>query len=267
MKIGYIISVVKETILAKITTLILAKNEEQHIVDCIKTVQFTDEVLVIDDYSTDRTKELAESMGARVIQHAMNGDWGQQQTFAIQHASHEWVLFLDADERISEPLAKEIREAVEKNEQKAYLIRRENLFHHYRATHGTLRPDYVDRLFPAKDSYVEGYVHPKIVTPYPNEKLKHIMYHYTYSTWDQQLNKLNNYTRLAALKYKDSGKKCNFFFDIMLRPLWAFFKVYILNKGFLDGKMGWILATNHYFYTMNKYVKLYFFYRDPDGRL
>ena len=93
------------------------------------------------------------------------------------------------------------------------------------------------------------------------------MYHYTYDTWDQQLNKLNNYTRLAALKYKDKGKKCNFLLDIMLRPLWAFLKVYIINKGFLDGKMGWILATNHYFYTMNKYVKLYFLYRDPDGRL
>ena len=257
----------EESILAKITTLILAKNEERNIVDCIKTVQFTDEILVIDDFSTDRTKSLAESMGARVIQHAMNGDWGGQQTFAIQNAQCEWVLFLDADERISESLAKEIREVVEKNEQKAYWIRRENQFRYYRATHGTLRPDYVDRLFPAKDSYVEGYVHPKIVTPYPNEKLKNIMYHYTYDTWDQQLNKLNNYTRLAALKYKANGKKCNFLLDIMLRPLWAFFKVYIINKGFLDGKMGWILATNHYFYTMNKYIKLYFLYRNPDGRL
>lgn len=65
----------EESILAKITTLILAKNEERNIVDCIKTVQFTDEILVIDDFSTDRTKSLAESMGARVIQHAMNGDW------------------------------------------------------------------------------------------------------------------------------------------------------------------------------------------------
>ena len=257
----------EESILAKITTLILAKNEERNIVDCIKTVQFTDEILVIDDFSTDCSKSLAESMGGRVIQHAMNGDWGGQQTFAIQNAKCEWVLFLDADERISESLAKEIREVVENNEQKSYWIRRENQFRHYRATHGTLRPDYVDRLFPAKDSYVEGYVHPKIVTPYPNEKLKNIMYHYTYDTWDQQLNKLNNNTRFAALKYKDKGKKCNFLLDIMLRPLWAFLKVYIINKGFLDGKMGWILATNHYFYTMNKYVKLYFLYRDPDGRL
>ena len=99
----------EESILAKITTLILAKNEERNIVDCIKTVQFTDEILVIDDFSTDCTKSLAESMGARVIQHAMNGDWGGQQTFAIQNAKCEWVLFLDADERISESLAKEIR--------------------------------------------------------------------------------------------------------------------------------------------------------------
>lgn len=105
------------------------------------------------------------------------------------------------------------------------------------------------------------------MTPYPNEKLHGIMYHYTYDTWSQQLNKLNNYTTLAAAKYKKNHKKCSFFIDIVLRPFWAFFKVYILNLGFLDGKMGWILSTNHYFYTMNKYIKLYFLYHDEDGRL
>lgn len=93
------------------------------------------------------------------------------------------------------------------------------------------------------------------------------MYHYTYDSWSHQLNKLNNYTTLAAARYKKDHKKCNFFFDIMLRPFWAFFKVYVLNLGFLDGKMGWILSTNHYFYTMNKYIKLYFLYQDKDGRL
>lgn len=248
--------------MAKITALILAKNEERNIEDCIRSVSFTDEVLVIDDFSTDNTKQIAENMGARVIQHAMAGDWGGQQTFAIQNATHEWVLFIDADERISEPLAKEIREVVEKGEEKAYWILRQNKFHHNHATHGVLRPDYVDRLFPAKGSYVTGYVHPTIVTPYPNAKLKNVMYHYTYDNWDQYLNKLNNYTRLAAEKYKDKHKSCHFVKDIMLRPLWAFIKVYILNGGFLDGKMGWILSVNHYFYTMNKYVKLYYLYKD-----
>lgn len=253
--------------MAQISALILAKNEERNIQACIKTLSFADDILVIDDFSTDRTKEIAEQLGARVIQRDMNGDWGGQQTFAIQQAKHEWVLFVDADERISEPLAKEICSVVAKGDKKAYWIQRENKFYHHHATHGVLRPDYVNRLFPAEGSYVEGYVHPQIVTPYPNEKLHGIMYHYTYDTWSQQLNKLNNYTTLAAAKYKKNHTECNFFLDIVLRPFWAFFKVYILNLGFLDGKMGWILSTNHYFYTMNKYVKLYFLYHDEDGRL
>ncbi len=252
--------------MAKISALILAKDEERNIADCIKTVLFCDEVLVIDDFSTDKTKEIAESLGARVMQRSMAGDWGGQQTFAIQNAKYEWVLFVDADERISEPLAEEIKAVVNNGEQNAYWIRRANKFHFNEATHGILRPDYVNRLFPAKNSYVEGYVHPEIKAPYPNKKLKHVMYHYTYDNWDQYFGKFNNYTRLAAEKYKKNGKSCSFFRDIVLRPLWAFFKIYILNLGFLDGKLGFIFSVNHYFYTMTKYVRLYYLYKS-NGKL
>lgn len=252
--------------MGKITALILAKNEEQNIKDCIESVLFVDEILVIDDFSTDRTKEIAEKLGAKVIQRSMNGDWGGQQTFAIEQASCEWVLFIDADERISKPLAKEILDAVAKGEEHAYWIKRENKFHNNHATHGTLRPDYVNRLFPAKGSYVTGFVHPAIVTPYDNKKLHHVMYHYTYDNWNQYFNKFNNYTRLAALKYQEQGKKCSFVKDILLRPLWAFIKVYFIDRGFMDGKMGWILSVNHYFYTMTKYVRLYHLYKD-NGKL
>ena len=242
----------------KLSVLILAKNEENNLHDCISSVKFADEVLVIDDGSTDRTKEVAVSLGARVIEHAMNGDWGGQQTFAIRQAAHPWVLFLDADERISEPLAEEIKAAVAKDEQVAYWIQRENKFHFNKATHGILRPDFVDRLFPAKDSYVIGLVHPKIVTPYPNKKLKNLMYHYTYDNWNQYFGKFNNYTKLAAKKYHQEGKHCNFVRDIMFRPAWAFFKIYFLNLGFLDGRLGFIFSVNHFFYTMTKYVRLYY---------
>lgn len=252
--------------MAKISALILAKNEERNIADCIKTVLFCDEVLVIDDFSTDKTKEIAESLGARVLQRSMAGDWGGQQTFAIQNAKYEWVLFVDADERISELLAEEIKATVASGEQNAYWIRRANKFHFNEATHGILRPDYVNRLFPAKNSYVEGYVHPEIKAPYPNKKLKHVMYHYTYDNWDQYFGKFNNYTRLAAEKYKKNGKSCSFFRDIVLRPLWAFFKIYILNLGFLDGKLGFIFSVNHYFYTMTKYVRLFYLYKS-NGKL
>lgn len=252
--------------MSTVTVIILAKNEEQNIKDCIDTVGFADEVLVIDDFSTDQTPEIAASMGARVVQHAMNGDWGGQQTFAIQEAKSKWILFLDADERISPELGAEIVTAVQKDEPKAYWMQRRNKFHHNKATHGVLRPDYVLRLMPAEGSYVEGYVHPAIITPYKEAKLQGPMYHYTYDNWQQYFNKFNNYTTLAAEKYKDAGKSCSFFKDIIIRPSWAFFKVYILDRGFLDGKMGFILSVNHYFYTMIKYVKLYYLLKS-NGKL
>ena len=252
--------------MSTLTVIILAKNEEQNIKDCIDTVGFADEVLVIDDFSTDQTPEIAASMGARVVQHAMNGDWGGQQTFAIQEAKSKWILFLDADERISPELGAESVTAVQKDEPKAYWMQRRNKFHHNKATHGVLRPDYVLRLMPAEGSYVEGYVHPAIITPYEEAKLQGPMYHYTYDNWQQYFNKFNNYTTLAAEKYKDAGKSCSFFKDIIIRPIGAFFKVYIFDRGFLDGKMGFILSVNHYFYTMIKYVKLYYLLKS-NGKL
>lgn len=140
--------------MATVSVIILARNEEHNIHDCIESVQFADEVLVIDDFSTDDTVKIAEEMGARVVQHAMNGDWGAQQTFGIEQATSDWILFLDADERISEPLAKEIQAIVVNEPNKAYWIQRRNKFHHNHATHGVLRPDYVLRLMPKEGSYV-----------------------------------------------------------------------------------------------------------------
>lgn len=250
----------------KLSVLILAKNEEKNIQDCIESVSFADEIIVIDDFSEDNTKIIADRLGAKVIQRNMAGDWGSQQTFAIEQASYQWILFLDADERISTELAREIQEVVKSNRQVAYWIRRENKFRNNSAKHGILRPDFVCRLMPRNGSRVEGYVHQTIIHPYSNEKLKNIMYHYTYDNWDQYFGKFNNYTKLAAEKYKKECKKVSFIKDIILRPLWAFFKVYIIDRGFLDGKLGWIFSVNHYFYTMTKYVRLYYLYRS-NGKL
>lgn len=249
-----------------VSVIILAKNEEEKIGNCIKSCLFANEILVIDDGSTDKTVEIAKTLGARVLHRSMNGDWGAQQTFGIRQASFDWIFFIDADELCTPELAKEIEDVVTRNEQGEYWIKRINKFVHNKATHGVLRPDYVSRLMPKKDSYVEGYVHPAIITPYGKKKLKAHMHHYTYDNWTQYLNKLNNYTTLAAEKYKKDNKKCGFFKDIVFRPAWAFIKMYILNKGFMDGKMGWILSVNHYFYTMNKYVKLYYLYKS-NGKL
>ena len=105
-----------------LSVIILAKNEQQNIKECIETVQFADEILVIDDYSTDDTAEIAMSMGAKVVQHSMDGDWSQQRRYAVATATSEWILFLDADERISTELRQEILAVLERHEKKAFWI-------------------------------------------------------------------------------------------------------------------------------------------------
>lgn len=175
--------------MATLSVIILAKNEQQNIKACIETVQFADEILVIDDYSTDDTAEIAMSMGAKVAQHRMDGDWSQQRRYAVAKSTSEWILFLDADERISTELRQEILAVLERNEKKAFWIERSNVFHHNKATHGVLRPDFVLRFMPKDGVMVEGVVHEKISSSYPEGKLQGKMYHYTYDNWQQYFNK------------------------------------------------------------------------------
>ncbi len=252
--------------MVEVSVLILARNEGANIGECIKSCSFAGDIVVIDDNSTDDTVAIAESLGARVIEHALNGDWGSQRTFAISQAKYPWIFFIDADERCTPQLAEEVAQAVKKNEQAAYWIKRKTELRHNKVSHGALRPDRVLRLMPAKGSYVEGFVHETFVAPYPKKKLKAHMYHYTYDNWEQYFDKLIKYTGLGAEKMRRNGKKACFIRDIVLRPLWAFFKVYIINLGFLDGKIGYILSVDHAFYTMTKYVRLYYLYKS-DGKL
>ena len=98
----------KEGKILNLSVLILAKNEEDNIKECIESILFADEIIVIDDYSTDATAAIAESLGAKVVKRAMNGDWGAQQTFAINQANCEWIYFIDADERMTPELAEEV---------------------------------------------------------------------------------------------------------------------------------------------------------------
>ncbi|HWR44305.1 glycosyltransferase family 2 protein [Sporomusa sp.] len=241
-----------------LSVLILAKNEEQRIADCIKSASFADEIIVIDDYSTDNTVTIATELGARVVQRGLDGNWGEQQTFAILQATTDWIFFLDADERINLPLREEIEKAVALNERVAYRTPRLNHLMGYPLRHGGWYPDYVPRLFPRDSVRFEGLVHPAPVYSLALKTCKSPIIHYTYSSWEQYFNKLNVYTKLAAEKNALKGKQVNFLGDIVLRPMFAFIKLYILRAGWRDGKAGFILAVFHYFYTMAKYVKLYY---------
>lgn len=245
-----------------LSVVIVARNEETNIRACLDSAAFAREAVVVDDFSSDGTRERAAEAGAKVFLRAMNGDWGAQQTFAIGQATQPWILLLDCDERVTSELAREIRERVLAGTPCAYAIRRVSHFGRIRVRRGVLRPDYVPRLMPRAGTRVEGLVHQKIVFPYPLKKLRAPMLHYTYESWRAYLTKFEKYTRLAAEKAFAEGRRARFFRDVVLRPAFAFFKMYVLQGGFLDGKLGWILSANHFFYTEMKYVRLYFLARE-----
>lgn len=248
-----------------LSVLILAKNEEKNIADCIKSALFADEIIVIDDFSTDKTAEIAAGLGAKVCQHAMDGNWGAQQTYAIEQASCDWIFFLDADERFTPDLAEETKKAVALDERFAYKVPRLNHFMGEVVRHCGWYPDFGYHLVPRADFRVEGLVHPTFIHPYPTRFFKNHLLHYPFTSWEHYFNKFNLYTRLAAEKNYARGKRANFVFDVMLRPYAAFFKMYILKSGWMDGRLGFALSAFHFSYTMAKYVKLYWMQKQKDG--
>ena len=252
--------------MSSLSVIILAKNEEKNIGDCIKSAKFADEILIIDDYSTDSTASIAKTLGARVVKHSLNNSWESQKNFAISITTGEWIFFLDADERISSNLADEISKIVQNNTYICGIIRRYNQFRHYTATHGSVRPDKVLRLCPKKGAHVVGRIHEQLKAPYEEKVLSGKLYHRTYENWEQYFRKFNQYTSLLAQQYVEQKKTIRFVSHILLRPLWAFIKIYLIQGGFRDGKIGFVLSMNHAFYTFTKYVKAYYLYRS-DGEL
>ncbi|WP_443743121.1 glycosyltransferase family 2 protein [Sutterella sp.] len=241
-----------------ISVVLIVRNEELNLDACLKSCSFADELIVVNDGSTDRTVEIAESYGAKVFHRALNGDWAAQQNYGIDQATQYWVFLLDADERVTPDLAKKLLECAA-GEDKAYWVQRHNRFKHICAEHGTMRPDWVCRLMPRTKVRIYGQVHPEIRVQCPPERIHGDgMIHYPYRTWRQYMNKINTYSELSAEKYLSEGRNVVFWRDVMLRPIWSFIKIYFINRGFLDGKAGFVFSINNSVYTMMKYVKYYF---------
>ena len=248
--------------MAKVSVLILARNEEKNISACIESVKsFADEIIVIDDFSTDSTAEICKNLGAKVFQRALAGDWGSQRNFAIQQATCDWIFIIDADERATPELGAEIKKILAVDDKKiAWRTARLSYFYGQALKHGGWFPDYVTRLLPREGTTVTGLVHEKFLHQCVEKKIDSSKYliHYPYRDWEHQLNKLNTYTNLMATRMHEEGKTASVF-DIIFRPLWAGFRMYILRGGFLDGVVGLSLTGYHICYTMVKYIKLYYY--------
>lgn len=241
----------------KLAVLILTYNEEKNIEECVQSVSFADEIILIDSGSTDNTCEIAEKLGVTFVHHPMDEGFAGQRNFALQQTLADWVLYLDADERITPELALEIKTIVEKNEPYAYNILRNNVVFGQPVGYGGHGPDYSLRLYPRAAISWQGDVHEQANVSLPIRKLKNGMLHYTYNSWDRYFFKFNQYTTMMAEQMGKRGKEARIT-DIILRPWFAFLKFYVFKSGWRDGKIGFILAAFHAFYTMAKYVKLYY---------
>lgn len=240
-----------------ITVVILTKNEERNIVDVIENAhKVSDEVLIIDSGSTDKTVELAKDNGAKVVYRAWDNDFSAQRNFALEYVQTEWVLYLDADERINDELAEDIKEEL-KNPRKAMFrfVRRNSAFGKD-FKYGVLGPDSVVRMFPKDLVEWQGKVHESPVGDLSVITLKGFLKHYTYTDFEQYISKMNTYSTIGAQNNKLKNKNVGIIKDLIFRPFFAFFKMYVLKKGFLEGWLGFVLCLNYANYTLQKYVKL-----------
>jgi len=238
------------------TATIITHNEARHIVACIRSVDWFAEVLVVDSGSSDETVALARAAGARVIENPWPG-FGLQKQYAIDHASHDWVFSLDADERVSETLkhAMQTLLAVEPG-QSAFRINRCNHFMGRALRHGEGYPDWCLRLFNRTQArWSDDVVHEKVLFDGQVGKLQGDLDHYSQESVAAYLDKQNRYTTLQAEGLYARGIDASLV-KLTLSPLVRFVKFYLVRLGFLDGMPGLVHIAIGCFNSFIKYAKL-----------
>ncbi|MBN4084880.1 glycosyltransferase family 2 protein [Flavobacteriaceae bacterium AH-315-B10] len=244
--------------MTKLTAIIPTGNEIHNIEAVIASVDFADEILVVDSFSTDGTYEKAKELATKVIRREYQYA-ASQKNWAIPQAEHEWILLVDADERVTSELKNEII-SILKNPEKdvvAYWIGRKNHFMGERVNYSGWRKDKVIRLF-KRDfcSYEDKRVHEEIITNGTVGKLVHKLFHNTYVSMDNYIEKMNQY---ATWQAKDYDNKTGYLtpYHFIIKPFWGFFKHYIIQSGFRDGVIGLTIGYLQGYVVFMRYVKLW----------
>ena len=246
----------------KITAIIPTLNEEFNIEDAIKSVDFADEIIIIDSFSDDNTIEIAKKQNVRIIQRVFD-DFSSQKNYAINLAKHNWIYILDADERVNTALRDEILNAVKNaHNYVGFYIYRAFYFFDVKIKYGGWQRDKVIRLF-RKDAckYDGKLVHELIAYTGEVSILQHKIEHYSYQNYDYYSIKLDQYTSLQAEELYKKNRKVNVY-HVTIKPLFRFFSHYILRLGFLDGFPGFVLANHHAYGVFTRYVKLWLLYKN-----
>ncbi|HRN96402.1 MAG TPA: glycosyltransferase family 2 protein [Candidatus Levybacteria bacterium] len=249
----------------KLSAVILTKNEEKNIVGCINSLSFCDEILLIDDESNDKTRDIANTIkGAsiRVISHSLNGDFAAQRNFALTKAHNEWVLFVDADERVSEKLAQEITniQVTDSQEPDGYYIQRKDILWGRELQFGETGEIKLLRLAKKDSGKWVGNVHETWQVKGEVKTLSHPLIHYPHQIVSEFLQEINQYSTMRAEELFAKKIKSNLFW-IILYPKMKFLKNYIYLKGYKDGTSGFIHAVLMSFHSFLVRAKLYLLWK------
>lgn len=239
----------------KITATIVTLNEERNIARAIESLRCCDEILVVDSGSVDRTVELAQKLGARVIEAGWRG-YAPQKNWAAEQATHDWILALDADEALSEALEGEIWNLKKKGPQfDAYTMPRLARYLGRWILHSGWYPDRKVRLYHrAKARWVGDVVHESVQADGHVGHLESNILHFTCDSLSEHLRSLDRYTTLAAEDLATRTVPIGLW-RLIVDPPWTFVKTYFLQRGFQDGLEGLIIAYMAAFYTFLKYSK------------
>lgn len=239
-----------------LTVIIAAKNEGHQIKACVSSVAFADEILVLDSESSDDTATLAREAGATV--HIT--DWpgyGPQQQRGIDLAQSDWVLSLDADELVSDALRQEIQAAIAQSNFDGFFLPRHSSFCGVFIEHGGWRPDYTLRLVRRPlAGFTNHFLHAHMTVNGKASYLKSPIIHFSYRTLDDVLEKLNRYSRGAAIDSLARGVSSSLA-KAILKGFWSFIRTYFIRQGFRDGKMGLVLAVYNSQTTYYKYLRIW----------
>src|SRR5687768_10589854 len=236
---------------APLSAVLITRNAAAVLEPCLDSLAFADEIVVVDSGSSDGTVDMARKKGARVVPKEWLG-FGQQKQFAVEQASHDWVLCLDADERVSPELARSIEQALAAPSSPVYRMARRNRFLGRWLAHGEGYPDWSPRLFNRMNArWSDDLVHEKVLFSVTPGTLDGDLMHDSYDDLSTYLERQNRYTTLAARQAFEQGRGAGVL-HLLCSPVVRFLKFYVMRLGFLDGLPGLLHISIG---CMNSYVK------------
>ena len=247
-----------------LSVILITRNEEANLADCLASLEgIAQQIVVVDTNSSDRTLDIAKSYGAVIAQPQDWPGFGPQKNRALDLATGEWVLSLDADERLTPALKSEIVTAIHHSAHvDCFAIPRLSWYCGRFIRHSGWNPDYVDRLFKRGSArFSDDLVHERLITSGQVAKLENPMLHYSFMNYSQVLQKIDRYSTASAEQAFAKGKTSSPL-KAVLHGAWSFFRTYFLQAGFLDGPQGFTLAMSNAQGTYYRYVKLWHLIRE-----